>query len=157
MQPDTQQPDHQQQADLDHFRSLFKSPAFALLGGEVLALDRDAGTSLIAFSPKPEFCNPFGQVQGGFVAAMLDSTSGIAAIAKSGFTCFVPTLEIKTSFIAPVRLGRLIGRGQCLHLGRSIGFLEGSLYDADHRLLARATVTCKPVLMEKALSRQSEA
>ncbi|GAB4122466.1 MAG: PaaI family thioesterase [Rhodothalassiaceae bacterium] len=130
---------------LARFRAIFASPAFETLGGEVLALSVVEGTSEIAFLPRPEFCNPFGHVQGGFVTAMLDAASGIAAIAKSDFTCFVPTLDIRVSFLKPVPCARLIGRGQCLHLGRTIAFLEGSLHDEGGTLLARTSVTSRVV------------
>jgi len=130
---------------LARFRAEFDSPAFAHIGGEILALDQESGTCRLAFTPGKELCNPLGGVQGGMIAAMLDSACGIAAIAKSGLTVYVPTLEIKTSFLAPVPLARLIARGQCLKLGRSAAFMEASLEDAAGALLARASATAKPV------------
>ena len=119
-------------------------PAFAHLGGEVVAVDPEAGTSEVHFFARPEFCNRWGQVQGGFVTAMLDSTSAVAGIAKSGFTLVMPTIELKTSFIAPAPQGRLIGRGLALRIGRSVAFLEGELYDPDGTLLARGSFTARP-------------
>lgn len=128
---------------LARFRAVFNSPAFLTLGGDVLALSVEAGRSEVAFHPRAEFCNPFGHVQGGFVTAMLDAACGIAAIAKSDFTCFVPTLDIRTSFIKPAPPERLIAHGQCLQLGKTIAFLEGSLHLPDGTLLARASVTSR--------------
>ena len=137
------------EADIARFDAMFDSPALKTLGGQLISLDSDAGISRIAFQPKPAFCNPLGQVQGGFVTAMLDAAAGIAAIAKSGFTQFVPTLDIRTSFILPTGTGSLVAQGRCLRLGRTIGFLESDLFDGDGILLARASITCRPVSVEK--------
>ncbi len=137
------------EADIARFETFFDSPALKTLGGSLLALDPEAGTSRIAFQPGPEFCNPLGQVQGGFITAMLDAAAGIAAIAKSGFTHFVPTLDIRTSFILPTGTAPIVAEGRCLRLGRTIGFLEGDLFDETGLLLARASITCRPVSIEK--------
>lgn len=135
---------------LARFQNVFSSPAFDLLGGEVLAMDGEEGRSKIRFRPRPEFCNPLGFVQGGFLTAMLDSTAAIAAIALTGVTRFMPTIEIKTSFIAPAPCEPLVGIGQCLHLGRRTAFLEGALYtQKGEQLLAHATATARPMLIER--------
>ncbi len=135
---------------LARFARIFSSPAFDLLGGEVLAMDGRRGRAMIRFRPRPEFCNPLGGVQGGFLTAMLDSTAAIAAIALSGVTLFMPTVEIKTSFIAPAPCAPLVGIGRCLHLGRRTAFLEGSLHlEEDGRLLAHATATARPIAVER--------
>jgi len=133
---------------LARFQAEFDSPAFTLLGGEIMDVDQEAGTCVLGYSPREDFCNPLGGVQGGMIAAMLDSACGISAIAKSGLSVFVPTLEIKTSFLAPVPVARVIARGQCLKLGRSAAFMEAGLEDEAGTLLARASATAKPVARE---------
>ncbi|GIX16556.1 MAG: thioesterase [Rhodothalassiaceae bacterium] len=138
---------------LARFLDIFKSPAFDLVGGEVLALDGRHGRARLRFLPGEHLLNPLGTVQGGMLTVMLDSTAAIAAIAKSGVTVFLPTLEIKTSFIAPARPRPLIGIGQCIHLGRSVAFVEGALYDeAGGHLVARASATARPILMARAMA-----
>ncbi len=138
---------------LARFRDVFASPAFDLVGGEVLALDSRRGRSRLRFRPSAQLLNPLGTVQGGMLTVMLDSTAAIAAIAKSRVTVFLPTLEIKTSFIAPARPRPLIGIGQCMHLGRSVAFVEGALYDEEGgHLIARASATARPVPIARALS-----
>ncbi len=135
---------------LERFAQSFSSPAFDLLGGRVIAMDGRRGRARVCFRPRPEFCNPLGFVQGGFLTAMLDSTAAIAAIALTGVTHFMPTVEIKTSFIAPAPCEPLVGIGRCLHLGRRTAFLEGALYARDdERLLAHATATARPMAIER--------
>lgn len=122
------------------------APTSALLGMTVLAVDQVTGTVRLQFTPKPEFCNPMGNVQGGFVVAMLDDAAALAAIVKSGKRITVPTLELKTSFFAPAKLGGpLFAEGRCVKLGQRIAFMEADLTDSAGTLLARLTTTALPV------------
>ncbi len=126
-----------------------RGPATArLLGTRILAIDRDAGTVRMSFEPRPEFCNPMGNVQGGFVTAMLDDCAAIAAVIAAGRRIVVPTIELKTSFFGVVPLGRpVFGTGRCLKLGRRVAFMEAELADADGRLLAKLSTSAIPTPM----------
>ena len=134
-------------AALDRLKQIVEtspSPSFFVMGGELLDIDPEAGTSEVAWHPKPDFANPMGFVQGGFVSAMLDDTAVLAGLAKSGFTQVMPTLEMKTSYLAPAPIARLTGRGRVIRLGRSIAFLEADLLDGQGKLLARTSMTARP-------------
>ena len=120
-------------------------PAAALLGFELLAIDESKGTIRIRFTARPEFANPIGVVQGGFLAAMLDDTLGPALVATLPPDQFAPTLDLKVSFLRPARPGRLVGRGRVVHRGGTIAFLEGSLSDADGQVVATASATARIV------------
>jgi hypothetical protein len=45
-------------------------PAARLIGWELVEVDPEAGTIVVAFTADERFLNPVGQVQGGFLAAM---------------------------------------------------------------------------------------
>lgn len=122
-----------------------RPPHAVLLGQKILALDTAAGTVSLEFTAKPEFCNPMGTVQGGFVAAMLDDAAALAAIMKSGKSIGLPTLEFKVTFFAAARPGILRADGRCIRFGRTIAFMESQLYDTDGKLLASMTTTAMPV------------
>ena len=126
-----------------------KVPATSiLLGTRVLAVDSAAGTVRMSFEPRPEFCNPMGNVQGGFIVAMLDDCAAVAAVVASGKRIVVPTIELKTSFFGVARLGqKLFGEGRCLKMGRRIAFMEAELFDADGKLLAKLSTSCMPMPM----------
>jgi uncharacterized protein (TIGR00369 family) len=62
----------------------------------------------------------------------------------SGMTAVAPTLEMKTSFFRPAQPGKLKGVGKVVRWGRQVAFTEGELYDAEGRLLAKATGTAIP-------------
>lgn len=123
-------------------------PTSLLLGTRVLAVDRAAGTVRMSFEPRPEFCNPMGNVQGGFIVAMLDDCAATAAVVASGQRIVVPTIELKASFLGVVPLGRTVyGNGRCLKLGRRVAFMEAELSDADGKLLAKLSTSALPTPM----------
>jgi acyl-coenzyme A thioesterase PaaI-like protein len=55
--------------------------AAATLGIAIQHVDAETGTIEVEFQARPEFTNPIGHVQGGFLAAMLDDTMGPAVAA----------------------------------------------------------------------------
>jgi acyl-coenzyme A thioesterase PaaI-like protein len=50
-------------------------PAAQLLGFRLIEIDPEEGTIEVAFTATEQFLNPAGTVQGGFLAAMLDTPS----------------------------------------------------------------------------------
>jgi uncharacterized protein (TIGR00369 family) len=111
----------------------------ALTPFEVIAADAAEGSVRIEFAPQPAFGNHFGDIQGGFIVAMLDLPLTLAAFLKTGE--FLPTVEIKTSFLAPARIGRCIAEGGVLRAGRTLVFTEAKLWSGDGTLAAHATAT----------------
>jgi uncharacterized protein (TIGR00369 family) len=115
------------------------------LGFRMLGVDQAARTVEVAFDASAErLCNPMGQIQGGFLCAMLDECMSVACMVASGMTCVAPTLEMKTSFLRPGLPGPLRGVGRVIKWGRTIAFTEGELYDGEGRLLAKASGTAVP-------------
>jgi uncharacterized protein (TIGR00369 family) len=121
-----------------------RPPATETLGFTVVRVDQAKMEIEAACEGRPEFCNPAGQIQGGFLMAMLDETMSVSAVVASNMTAFVPTLEMKTSFLRPALPGPIKVIGRVAKWGRQICFLEGELYDAEGRLLAKATSTAMP-------------
>ncbi len=103
-------------------------------------IDADAGTIEVEFQGKSEFTNPAGNIQGGFLAAMLDDTMGpaLAATLKQGE--FAPTLNLNISFHRPAGVGPLTGKGRIVKRGKDICFLAGELYQ-EGELVASAAAT----------------
>ena len=120
-------------------------PAAELLGFRLLEVDPDAGTIHVEFAARPEFANPVGHVQGGFLAAMLDDTLGPALVATLEPDQFAPTIELKVNFIRPATVGPLFGRGHVVSRGGSIAFLAGELREESGSLVATATATARIV------------
>ena len=115
------------------------------LGFRMVGVDQAARTVEVAFDARAEaLCNPMGQIQGGYLCAMLDECMSVACMVASGMTSVAPTLEMKTSFLRPGMPGPMRGIGRVVKWGRTVAFTEGELYDADGRLLAKATGTAIP-------------
>jgi uncharacterized protein (TIGR00369 family) len=101
--------------------------------------DLDTGRIRLRFAPQPAFSNYFGNVQGGFAVAMIDVLISIAAYAKT--RAWLPTVEIKSSFVAPMKLGECIGEAVVVKAGKQLVFLEARLWGADGKLAVHATAT----------------
>jgi uncharacterized protein (TIGR00369 family) len=116
-------------------------PAAALLGWKALLLE--PGHVRVRYIARPEFANPQGAIQGGFLAAMLDDAMGPALFTTLAAEDFAPTIEMKVNFVRPARPGPLIAEGRVVHQTRSLAFLEGTLATEDGDLVATATATAR--------------
>ena len=112
------------------------------LGFELLRFEH--GEAEIALTLRDELTNSWSVAHGGVSMTLLDVAMAHAARApgddgvseESG----VVTVEMKTTFMRP-GLGRLIATGKRLHRTASMAFCEGSLVDAEGKLVAHATGT----------------
>ncbi len=116
-------------------------PAAALLGWK--ALELELGLVRVRYMARPEFGNPQGAIQGGFLAAMLDDAMGPALFTLLGADQFAPTIEIKVNFLRPARPGSIIAEGRVVHRTRTLAFLEGTLATEDGDLIATGTATAR--------------
>ena len=119
------------------------APCGRLLEHRILSVDPVSFTVRNQFTGKPEFCNPMGVIQGGLLSSMLDTALTMAGLVATEYKAFLPTLEMKSTFIGPARPGIFIGEGRVLRMGKSIIFLEATLYDAQENLIATASATAK--------------
>ena len=122
-----------------------------LLGWHIIDARPDEGWIFVGFEGRPEFRNPAGFIQGGFLAAMLDDTLGPTIFLKSWGKLYTVTTNMNVSFLNPARVGPIFGEGQILQAGKTLGFVEAKLTDKDGLVLARATATVRIVAAEKAL------
>jgi len=134
------------EAILERFQRTRNQPTGSqTLGFRMLAVDQAAKTVEVEFEARAELLlNPMKQIQGGYLCAMLDECMSVACMVASGMTAVAPTLEMKTSFFRPGMPGKLRGVGRVAKWGRQVAFTEGELYDAEGRLLAKATGTAIP-------------
>lgn len=133
-----------------NLKALTRKPSAAsqALGTELLAYDAEAGWVDLAFNATDGLLNKWGAVQGGMLAAMLDDALSLAAGLKLDWGQIVPSLEIKVSYIAPAKPGRLLARAEIVKRGRSVIFTEARLTDADGALLATASGTSSVVTLK---------
>ena len=128
-------------------------PAAATLGWTMSRVDPERGEIEVRFEAGSGFANPVGNVQGGFLAAMLDDTLGPALVATLPADQFAVTLDLNVSFLRPARPGPITGTGRVLHRGGSIAFLAGELRDDSGEVLATATATARIIRPDPAALR----
>ena len=124
--------------------------AAATLGLEFVDVDVDAGTIELAFTPTEAFTNPTCNVLGAFVAAILYDTVGPALLATVAPDQFQTTMDLQTTFLRPIRPGRVSSRGRLVHRVGDIAFLEASLLDADGEVAATAKATAQVIPLSEA-------
>ena len=122
-------------------------PAAQTLGFEFIAASEESIE--VAFHAGHEFTTPFGEVLGGFLAAMLYDTVGPAVLSTLGDGEFIKTLDLSTYFLRPASPGRLIGHGRILERTDEIVVVEASLAD-EKATVATATATILIVSIETA-------
>ena len=119
------------------------APCHDLLGRRVLRAEHNSGRSELRFEAPEAFTNGMGNVQGGLLAAMLDSVMGAALATVLGEDERPPTLEMKVSFIRPAKVGTIGATAHVVYRGKSVAFVEGELHGPSGALLARATSTAQ--------------
>lgn len=110
------------------------------LGVKFTKVDAEAGTIEAEFEGRREFLNPAGNIQGGFLAAMLDDTLGPALVATLDEGQFAPTLNLNVQFHRPGKTGKFVGNGRVVSRGRDICHLAGELMQ-EGKIIATATAT----------------
>jgi uncharacterized protein (TIGR00369 family) len=127
------------------FESFPKPPCASTLGWELLEANEETGDVRVQFEGRPEFCNPGGNIQGGFLAAMLDDTLGPAVLVRTRGEHYCATIDLRVSFLSPARPGKLVGEGRIAKIGKTIAFLEGRLLDTRGVVVATATASARVV------------
>lgn len=120
-------------------------PSIKTLGGHIVGFDGASGVLEFRFEAAPAHTNLDGIVQGGFVAGMLDAAMAHVVFCAKERLVILATLEMKVSYLDIARPGPLRALGRVARMGKSIGFLEADLFNAEDVLLAKATSTVKIV------------
>jgi len=129
--------------DSHRMYDMFKQPAESSrsLGFELISLDMSRLETRVRFTGKPEFANPAGYIQGGYLCAMMDDTIGMLTTVKVGTRAFPSTINLHTHFLRPVRVGIIEVVARLRNIGRSVIFAEADLYDPRGKEAARATAS----------------
>lgn len=112
------------------------------LAGDIHCVSHEKQQAVLLFHPKEDLCQSAGVIQGGFVTAMLDGAMAHAVLAASKMTLGPPTLELKVSFLRAALPGPHKAIGRVVRMGKSIGFLEGELFNDKEELIAKSSATC---------------
>lgn len=130
-----------------------KPPCAETLGWRMIDAKPEEGWVRIGFDAKPEFCNPAGFIQGGFLAAMLDDTMGPALLIHTNGAAYSVSIDLNVQFLGAAKPGPLFAEAKVVQVGKTIAFIEGALFDEGGRTVARATTSARIVPAEKAMSK----
>lgn len=122
-----------------------RPPCSDTLGMRLAEVDQDNQRIRMNFDVSPSFANPTGAIQGGFIAAMMDEAMSTCVIIASNVTMTAPTLEMKTSYLRRLMPGPAHVEARILRMGRSAAFMEAECFDAEGKLVAKATATAIPM------------
>ena len=113
-------------------------PGAQLLGREWIGTD-ESGHAVIRFQARVAFTNRHGTVQGGFLAAMLDSATGVCALAKLPSDLTVVTRSLDTRFLKPAAVGVITARARVMEQTERDMVVQAELIDAEGITVADAT------------------
>ena len=121
------------------------TPGAALLGREFLGFDPAGNTASIRFQARPEFANRHGGVLGGFLAAMLDSATGLTLLAGLPPELTAVTTHLDTEFIRPAPIGTLLAKARVTSRGERDAVVEGEILDSEGNICARGVAKLRIV------------
>jgi len=101
----------------------------------------DWGTSVLEVELEEKHLQPFGYVHGGAIASVMDAATFWAVFPQVRDGMGLTTVEIRVNFLAPVREGRLVVKGRCIKIGKTLALGDATIYDAKGNLLAHGTAT----------------
>jgi uncharacterized protein (TIGR00369 family) len=113
-------------------------PGAQLLGREWIGFD-ESGDAVIRFQAQVAFTNRHGTVQGGFLAAMLDSATGVCALAKLSPDLTVVTRRLDTRYLKPAAVGTITARARVTEQTERDMVVQAELIDAKGITVASAT------------------
>jgi uncharacterized protein (TIGR00369 family) len=115
------------------------SPYFSLLSMEIK--DLEWGTSLLGVELEEKHLQPFGYVHGGLIASVIDAAAFWAVFPQVKDGMGLTTVEMNVNYLAPVQKGKLVAKGRCIKIGRTLALGEAYINSAEGNLLAHGTAT----------------
>jgi uncharacterized protein (TIGR00369 family) len=114
-------------------------PGAQLLEREWLGFDDVGEIALVRFHARPAFTNRHGTIQGGFLAAMLDSATGLCALTALSANQTVVTKRLDTRFLKAAGVGHITAKAKIVARTDREMTVEADLVDAQGVTVARAT------------------
>jgi uncharacterized protein (TIGR00369 family) len=121
--------------------TLPRPPFAALVGAELVAVGD--GEAVFRCTPDESSYSPLGMVHGGLLCTLLDSAAGCAVQSQLPAGVAYSSVEIKVSFLRPLRagMGAIEVHGRTLRTGGRIAFAEAHARDAHGELIGHATTS----------------
>lgn len=120
-------------------RRLPPPPMAALIGSDLVRVGE--GEAVFRCTPDESTYNPLGMVHGGLLCTLLDSAAGCAVHTLLPAGASFASIEIKVSFIQPLRAGSgpIDVHGRALRVGGRVAFAEAHARNQLGELVGHAT------------------
>jgi uncharacterized protein (TIGR00369 family) len=127
------------QAILD--RRLPPPPMAVLIDSELVSVGD--GVAVLRCKPDESTYNPLGMVHGGLLCTLLDTAAGCAVHTLLPAGVGYASIEIKVSFLKPLRAGtgEIEAHGRALKLGRRVAFAEAHARNQSGQVVGHATTS----------------
>jgi uncharacterized protein (TIGR00369 family) len=116
-----------------------RSPYFSLISMKIKELGW--GTSVLEVELEEKHLQPFGYVHGGAIASVIDAATFWAVFPQVKDGMGLTTVEVKANFLAPIKEGKLVVKGRCIKIGRTLALGEAYVNSAEGNLIAHGTTT----------------
>jgi len=101
-------------------------------------VDPQSGEVRLRFFAKSDFANRHGTVQGGMLAAMLDSATGNAMMASLPSDRTAVTARLDTTFLKAATMGPITAVARLVRQDERSAEAEAELIDSEGQIVARA-------------------
>ena len=123
------------------------APTLQATLGQLRIVSCEGGRAVIEYEIGPHMCHSGGVAQGGFVCGWIDAAMAHASLSLSPEMTPM-SLEMKVTYFAPARPGRVTAEGWIERRGRATCFAEGRLLNGAGEVLAKASSTIRLIPRE---------
>jgi uncharacterized protein (TIGR00369 family) len=116
-----------------------RSPYFELLSMKIKTLEW--GSAVLEVDLDEKHLQPFGYVHGGVIASVMDAAAFWAVFPQVKDSMGLTTVEIKVNYLAPVQKGKLVAKGRCIKIGKTLAWGDVFIHGTQGNLLAHGTAT----------------
>jgi uncharacterized protein (TIGR00369 family) len=113
-------------------------PGAVLLSRKVVSIDRESCEGAVSYVARPDFTNRHGTIQGGFLAAMLDSATGVTLVGCLNIDETAVTQSLTIEFLRPAKPGALLARTKVISRSGATAEVTGELVDENGVKVATA-------------------
>lgn len=113
------------------------SPSTLLLGGTLRHIA--VGETWVDYPIKHDLTNPIGMIQGGFLAAIIDDTIGIAFFSMEPKFMFTTT-NLNVNYLFGAHKGEIVrAKAKVIRMGKKIANFECKVYNMKGDVIASST------------------
>lgn len=126
-------------------------PIAELIGFRVEEMS--GGRAVGSMQSGPQHANPMGTLHGGVLCDLADAAMGMAFVSTLEPDESFTTIDLKISFFRPVWSTVLRAEARVVNRGKTVGYIECEVTDADGKHVAKASSTCFVLRGEQAKAR----